>query len=247
MPKKTTSKGKDLSTIEVPKWLQVEKEDLGTDEIESGDIQMPRMKICNPASQIDKDSIGVKDGELFDPVTGNVFGKSVLVFILLTWKSVVWFSNEFSLLCTQYTNKETGQKISFGKDTSIVDSDPERGKDSYNYMLVTEADLKKAVSDGSIPYPTAFSTVSTANSTSKQLNGKLKMNGMRSIPIYGQGIEISTKLIPNSKGTDFYIPQYKYPRMVNQTEFNILKMLHEKAKTLQSRAVSATGDDSSPL
>ena len=249
--KKVTKKTNDLSTIEIPKWLQVGKDDLGTDGIESGDIQMPRIKLCNPASMIDKAGIGVSDGELFDVVTGKVFGKSLIMFPLLTWKSKVWFSDSFTLLCTQYLNKETGQTTEFGSDTSVInDKDKEgrsKGKDSYNFMVITEEELQKAIAENSMPFPTAFSTVGTANKPTKQLNGKLKMNAMRSIPIYGQAVEITTKLVPNKKGTDFYIPQYAYPRFANEKEFAMLKVLHEKAKTLQSRAVSLTGEDSSVL
>lgn len=244
------AKGTEGTAVEIPDFITQEK-DLGTDDIQSEDIQMPRLKLCNPSTKVDKEELGLKDGQYFDPSTGKVYGDTLLVYVVLTWKSKVWFSDEFKLLCTQYTNRATGETTAIGSDTDIIENDPKAGKDSYNYMLITEEEIKKSVSTGGIPFPIAFSTVSTANKAAKQLNGKFTTNKLSKIPIYCQLIEMSTEKIKNKKGSDFYIPKFRYPRLVSdKEEFEVLKQLYIMAKDLKAKVILASGnatDDDIPF
>lgn len=221
----------------LPDWLTVVDGSTGTEGMDSNDVSMPLMKIAQAQSGIisDEDS-GAKPGVLYDKMTKEIYGESVNVFPLLFWKSKVWFSSEFSLLRSECKSITTGEPLSIGLPVDDPQLNEIEALDSYNFFLMLESELTKALKSGTFPMPTRWMTVKAANAPTKQLNSKLKINAMRKIPIYGQLVTISTKLQKFKTG-QAYMPVYTYGRWASKEEAVILNSLYKKAIEMQSGIV----------
>jgi len=221
--------------IVVPKYLTtVDSSELGTDSIDASDIQIPRLKIVQGSSQIKTQFPSFKDSEFYNSVSNENYGNKVSFFVLLHWKSMVWFSDDFKLRCISYRDAITGEEIVFGNECEYCLTHPEEGKKSHNYMIVLEQDLKTAIEKNEMPFPLIFSCMSAAIKYARQLNGKLKTNSFKRIPIYGQLIEVVTELEKFRKG-QAYMPKFSYKRYPDEKEFVLLRELYRQCKLLQRR------------
>jgi len=224
------------SGSDVPAYLKTRQEDLGVDSIEPQDIVIPRMKICQGQSGI-KDIIKINDGQFYNSVTNDVYGERVSFFVLLHWKSTVWFTDDFKLRGIIYKDAETKEEVHFGQDIEAciknIEKDP--GINAHNYFIIGERELSDAVKNNDFPLPVVYSCQSAAVKSARQLNGKLKTNAVsRGIPIYGQLIQASSIKEKFEKGSAF-MPVFEYGRYANQNEFKFLSELHDKCKLLQKR------------
>ena len=215
---------KDL--IKVPTYLQKQGE-LGVNNIGIEDMQIPRLKIVQGPSQIKQALPQIKDGEIYNTLTNEIYKQPVIVFLLLFWKSHVWFSEDFKLLCTSYDDIVTGEKIVFGNHPELL-NDPDSATLSFNYMLIPKNDLMK------MPFPLIFSCMSTATKPARQLNGLLKRNAAQKIPIFGQSIEITTKLVQFTKGQSYH-PVFKMSEYATEEEFAILSELYKISLKVHSQ------------
>jgi len=221
-----------VAESEVPEYLKNNDID---DNIESSDIVIPRLKICQAMSKI-KNDIEIKEGDLYNSMTQEVYGQKLSMFVLLYWKNIVWFSEDFKMLGALFTNR-SGQEIWAGSDVEHCKQAPEDGKDSFNYMVVTADELMDMLKTGSVSIPSIFSCMSAALSGARQLNGKIKVNSMKKIPMYAQLVNIETVKKSFPKGSAF-VPQFSYGRYATEEEFALLARLRESAKAMQD-AVSA--------
>lgn len=222
-------------TNDLPAYLQV-KDDLGVENIESSDVVIPRIKICQSTStQIKEEVQGIKDGDIYNSLTKEVYGDTINLVILLYWKSTIWFTDDFKLIGTIYKDIATGEEIQLGNDIKHCLEHKNEGIDAFNYMVLTDKELGQAIKTKSIQFPSIFSCLSAAMGNARQLNGKLKTNSLDRIPIYAQVVTVKTQLKKFSKGQAF-MPTFSYPRYVNEQEMVFLKEFHAKCKDLQKRA-----------
>ena len=236
MSKKKNLPARSGAKSDVPSYLQVPDADLGNDNIDASDIVIPRVKIVQPTSNAAKESIkGIKDGDLYNTLGMESYGNELSFFVLLFWKSRVWFSDDFKLLGTHYLDATTKEEIWFGGQVEQCKTNWDAGKDSFNYMVLPEEDLKQALKTKEIPFPCIFSCISAAMGKARQLNGKITTNAMKRIPIYGQLITMTTVAQKFPKGTA-YMPLFSYGRYANQAEFSFMQELHPRCKDLQRRA-----------
>ena len=245
---------KAVKLSDIPDYLKLkENEDTGLSNMESDDLQVPRLKICQPTSSEIKDTIDIKDGDFYNTLTNKNYGNTVEFFALLFWRSKVWFSEDFKLLCVSYKDATTGKQIIFGNEQETClqennyqykkDGLHDNGyKDSHNYMIVMKEDLADM---NNLPLPTIFSTMSSAMKYSKQLNGHLKLNGMKQIPIYAGLIKSETFGQTFTKGKAF-MPKFSYPDFATKQEFEILKVMHYEATKIHSRGEVIMGAEEAP-
>lgn len=221
-------------SLEVPKYLQdVDANMMGVDTIEAEDIQIPRLKILQGSSKIktEKPELNLKEGTYYNSITGEDYGNSLEMYILLTWKSQVWFTEDFKLKCISYKDIKTKEIITFGDCDNCDLADSNR---TYNYQFIMKDELESAVANNRIPIPMMMHWGSAASTYAKQLNGKLKTNAQRGIPIYGQRVKMTTFLKP-FKIAPAYMPQFSYGKFPTEDEFKLLKILYSYAVSLQSR------------
>jgi len=219
---------------ELPAYLQTD--DTGVETIEPSDIVIPRIKIAQSTSHNAKKIITeLKDGDVYNSLSNESYGNKVNIFVLLYWKSRVWFTDDFKMRGTIYNDIVTREKVKFGSDTSYCEKHWDEGIDAYNYMVITEKELQQSIKTNQIPFPSIFSCMSAAISSARQLNGKLKTNSLKRIPIYGQLTTIETYEHKFKKGQAF-MPRFKYGRYATEEEFKFLKDFHNKCKELQKRA-----------
>jgi len=232
----------------VPAYLMVDESDLGSDNIGSSEIVIPRIKICQAMSDIKSDNDQIKDGDIYTNL-GEVIGNNIKFFVLTFWKSKVWFSPDKKLLCTEFNDPETREPIKFGNDVSVSEFGEEKLAkqeitviDSYNYMVIPEKLVSQALKKGEIPFPYIYAGGSAAIKYCRQLNGKIKTNALKKIPIYGQLITMDTKLDKFSKGSA-YMPRFSYTRYADENEFKFLKELYKSCKQLIRRSEVHEYDD----
>lgn len=221
---------------DVPAYMRGMQGDLGVDSIEPQDIVIPRMKICQGQSGI-KDLVSIEDGQFYNSVTNEVYGEKIQFFVLLHWKSTIWFSDDFKLRGIIYKDAETKEEVHFGQDIEecIKNQDEDPGINAHNYFIISERELAEAISNNDFPLPIVYSCQSAAVKAARQLNGKLKTNAVsRSIPIYGQLITASSYKEKFEKGSAF-MPVFEYGRYAMEKEFKFLNKLHSKCKLLQKR------------
>lgn len=233
--KAVVTKGQDL-----PTYLQVKDDELGTDTIDPNDIVIPRLKIVQSTTQV-KQVANLKDGEFYNSLTNEPYGAQVSIFVLLYWKSRVWFTDDFKMRGTIYMDAATKEQIKFGNEIEFCESNWDKGIDAFNYMVVTDKELNNALKKGELPFPSIYSCMSASMKYARQLNGKLKADSLKKLPIYSHLITIKTQLEKFTKGQAF-MPHFEYGRVANESEFKFLKELHNKCKTLQRRADVHAGD-----
>jgi len=215
----------------VPDFLRTEG-DLGTDEIGTQDIIVPRLKVCQAMSTVKQTNEDVRDGDFYNAATGRVYGKEIEFFILLMWRSRIWFNDQMQLIGMEMLDKRTKEVKHIGLEIENIINNKalyDKGIDSHNYMLVMADDLAK----GS-PEILIYSAQSAAMKTSRQLNSKLAANARGKVPIYGQRIKCAATLQKFSKGSA-YMPVFSYPAYATEQEFPVLKQLFEQASSLQGR------------
>lgn len=220
-----TEKKMVKKTSDVPAYLL--SDDLGTEDITSEDIQIPRLKIIQGTSEIkQKYPKKFRDGEMYNTVTNENYGDEVSFFVIQHWKSTIWFSEDFKLIGVSYFNKKTRTQEILGNDIQYCKDNPQEGKLSHNYLIVLKQDI-----EAGNPTPIIFSCMSASISAARQLNGRLKANAARKIPIYAQLIKMKTDLKKFQKGSA-YMPVFEYVSFATKPEFNLLQHSFESAKSL---------------
>jgi hypothetical protein len=239
------------SELMIPEYLKKDK-DLGDSTIRSEDIVIPRLKICQALSKIARE-IPIKNGQIYNTVTKDIYAPPLNFFVLLHWPSRVWFSGDQKLRCQQYQNVKTKEWISVGREVEeclhgAPPADPKLlPKDSQNYMIVLESELKQSMDKKVIPLPMIYSAISAAIKFARQLNMKIKTNAQRNIPIYGQMISISTNEDPFPK-SPAWMPRFNYGRWATANEFKFLEQMYFKCTDLQSREeVHVEADQEDPI
>ena len=213
--------------------------DTGTDTIGSEDVIIPRIKIVQAMSAI-KDTLSVNEGQFYT-ADGTLIEDILECFVLLHWKSKVWFSEDQKLDGIEFTDAATKQRIQAGPKMQEILADPQwyaSGDDCNNYMIVR----REALSGGGVPTVYLYTAQGAANKYAKQLNSKLKANGRNGIPIYCQSVMMGTTKEKFNQGSAF-MPQFTYGDFATEAEFTILKKMFDAAKEHQARTETTTSEE----
>ena len=212
----------------VPAYMQ--GADLGLDVIENEDVITPRIKICQ-AMSTSKDSMdGIKDGQWYTSA-GKILGDSVDFFVLTKYNSRVWYGDGNKLIGYESTNPKTKEVTKFGEKIDEIMSNQalySTGKDTYNYIVVLEKDLKDSIENGGSPVIYIYSAQSAARGAAKKLNSMLKMAGQRGIPIYANRVGAATEKKQFDNGAA-YMPTFSDAGYAGKEEFEALKGGYELA------------------
>ena len=230
---------------QVPAFMQ-DAGDMGVDSIGTEDVVTPRIKIAQKMSQAKDQNDKLRDGQLYHSLEFTSFGNDVEVFALLTYKTKIWFSDSQTLVGYEYFDKKSGNYNRYGLEMDAIMADKARyaeGSDTYNYMMILATELEAGIANGTMPNIYIYSASSASSKAAKQLNGKLKMNATRRIPIYLQFISFGTIKQSFDKG-DAFMPVFTFPRLANKDEFTALQDGFKHAQTLMGNA--GTHDEGTP-
>lgn len=208
------------------------KEELGINGIKPQDIVLPRIKIVQQSSSTAKKANKeLREGMYYDNISHKSYGEKISFFPVLMYSSLVWFNSDLKFQGSEKEDIATGEKVFFGDEEFCKNNKP---KESFNYMIVLDSDLKAAVKNKQPLLPTLFSCISSARSNARKLNRYIWSNGVeQSIPIYGQIVNAGVEIKEFTQGPA-YNPTFKFGRYATEEEFAYLKEMHKKCVELQS-------------
>ena len=226
----TTSVAERPTTeVAAPSYMAGAKSSLTTGTIGTGDIVVPRTKICQPLSR-EKENMGLKDGDWYNHATGDDYGKELSFFILVRYSSRIWLEKGTQKLLALETDElkvvdgrltKVGQ-VRFGKDAERMIKDHyEDGCDCDNYVIVTESAAATSLATRQLPDYAISTHMRAARKYTKPLNLKLKSNGNKGIPIFGQLVHAVNVKESFPQG-DAWMPTFSYPRLASEKEFGML-------------------------
>lgn len=169
----------------------------GTEHIGREDVAMPRLAIAQALSpQIEEGNAkyieGLKNGDLFNSLTGDTYGKGPITFIVV--RADVPRGIEFN-------PRDEGGGI---KDPNVPLNDPrmEFGPDGEQPIATKFYDFIVMIADGSFKGEIAALSFSrTGIATAKALNGLMKL---RRGPVFGALYTGTSVLVNSAKGFKYY-------------------------------------------
>lgn len=203
----------------------------GTEGIGRDDLQMPRLAIAQAMSpqKLEGNSAyieGLKLGDMFNTLSGEIYGKGPLEFIIVRRDNPRWveFDEERNMVDpnvplgdsrTEWTTNDKGERV------------PPIATQFYDYVIVL-ADSGETL---------ALSMSKTNIKAAKKLNGLIKMR-MPPVPLYARRFTIETANETNEHGTFgvFVVKSAGTPGVPNsdlvkdREQFEILKAIHTSFK-----------------
>jgi hypothetical protein len=237
----------------VPAYMANSKNSQTTGTIGMTDVVVPRLKICQGLSE-DKEKLGMKDGDWYNSAAAEVYGKSLDFFILVRFSSRVWFEKGTKKMLALETDElrvvdgrlERVGMVRIGKDADrIINDHYEEGNDCDNYVVVTERAAAQSLLTKQLPEYAVYTAMKAARTYTKQLNLKLKNNGRKGVPIYGQLVH-SENIKDSFPAGDAWMPDFTYPRFASQVEFGMLEEFFPLAVELTKKVSSASVETAEP-
>jgi hypothetical protein len=191
--KKTAAKREE----EIPDFLRGQKSSHqdGMENVESGDLLLPRLGLCQSLSPQRRKSapeyiVGLEEGQLFNTVTKEIYGESLEIIMLFFFKNRIKYfpiDDGGGIDCISANGIDGGRISPVGCASCRFSTwgngatDDEHGNDPpactlyHNYMAYPPQD--------EIPGPIAISYKSTGISASKQLLAKVRLT---QLPMYAK-------------------------------------------------------------
>jgi hypothetical protein len=233
---------------ELPEHLRAQQgQRQGLEDMDQGDITIPRLMLCQDLTPQRKKANanfieGLEVGDLFNSVTGEIYGRSVLLIPLFFFKSRIYFEDinrGGGILCQSLNAKNGGRLHPESCETCIFSSwdDPEGSKDGkprcglfFNYACLME--------DGSL---IALSFKSTGLKQAKQFNSMIRLTNL---PMYAKFYQFDS--VDMQKNNNTFASLKITPRSYTPKEFfdkaeETFKALHEKNINLDTAGMD--GDE----
>jgi hypothetical protein len=208
----------------VPEFLKNQHGGEGFDQMDKADLILPRIGICQSMTPQRKKSNltyieGLSDGDLFNSVSGQVYGESMEVIPLQFSKSRIYFKDLAQgggILCQSFNGVDGGTIAS----TCAACPNSQFGADGlspacnlfYNYPVLVLPSMELAM----------LSLKSSALKVAKRWNSRMKLLGDK--PMFAGVYEVKIVEQSNQKGT-FFSPVISFRRFVQEGEFNLAKEL----------------------
>ncbi len=236
----------------LPSYLQAGSAKKYASTIDSSDITIPRIKLCQPMSTAGKDqNPDLRDGQFYSSLTAESFGSEMKVIFIDSYKSRVWFSAENKMLAQQ-SYLRTGVTDIVGPEAEAIKNNPALladGDEQFNYWTVRVEDLVKAVATKTIPSFYLWSIGGIAMKNARKMNSTIKINEGKDIPIFVNIFDIGVSKEQTKKGVA-YIPTFSLSTGENPTadEYALLTELWEQINRLGNRmAPTAHAEASGPF
>ena len=237
---------------EVPEFLRTQiGNQAGMENVEQGDLLLPRLGLCQALSPQKRKTHatyieGLKEGELFNTVTKEIYGESLEVVMLFFFKNRIKYfpiDDGGGIDCISVNGVDGGRISPDGcsickfSQFGNGQKDDEHGNDSplctlyHNYMAFTL---------GEVPTPIALSFKSTGLTKSKQMLANIRMTRL---PMYAKKYTI--EVVTVTKGD-----QEWYEKKITPTEFVSAEVFAEMEKQFNmlksmNIKVDTTGEEGS--
>lgn len=226
--KEAITKHEAPGPLVVPDFLKGEHGGEGFDQMGKADVVLPRLALCQAMSPQRKRTNpnyidGLADGDLFNSVSGEIYGEKVEIIPLQFAKSRIYFkdlSEGGGILC-QSLNGVDGGRISETcegcPNSKFSQDDLPACTLFYNYPALVVGSHE----------PVVLSLKSSALKAARQWNSRMKLLGDK--PMFAGIYEVKVIATKNDKG-DFFTPTISFKRYVTEAEFQLAKNLYEGMK-----------------
>lgn len=213
--------------LTVPDFLKGYNEAKGFEEMGRDDVVLPRLIVCQALTPQRKKThpnyiANLQDGDLFNSVSGDIYGGSVELIPVTFKKSRIYFrdlKDGGGILC-QSSNSIDGGTIC---PTCAECPNSQFGADGstpvcslfFNYPALVLPSLT----------PIVVSLKATGLKVGKQWNARMKMLGKK--PMYAAVYEFKTQEVNGNKGS-YFVPVVTLKRFVNEPEFNTAMLFSQQ-------------------
>jgi len=206
----------------------------GFEQMDRQDLILPRVSICQAMTPQRKKTSpnfidNLADGDLFNTITGEVYGGTVELIPLLFSKSRIYFRSlgeGGGILCRSFNAVDGGVLsptcAACPNSQFSGDGKPPVCNIFYNYPAVILPKRELAV----------LSLKSTGLKAARQWNSRMKLLGDK--PMYAGVYEVAIVEQTNPKGT-FFSPVIRFKRFVSEEEYKFTGAIFEtlKGRTIQ--------------
>jgi hypothetical protein len=243
----------ELVNIEqVPDFLQAHLgQSTGLEDVDQSDILIPRLGLCQALSPQKRKSHAsyiedLKEGDLFNTVTQEIYGESLEVIVLFFFKNrIKYFDIDAGggIDCISSNGIDMGRispdgcsvcKFStFGNGEEVVEGEKQSPPECtlyHNFMLIETKTMS----------PLAASFKSTGLKVSKQLNAQIRMSRL---PMYAKRYKISS-VTARSGDLEWFEKKFTVLGFVNPDVYKEMEKNFETLKKANIK-VDTTGEDES--
>ena len=221
--------------LAVPDHLKDVHSRAGFENVTRDDVVLPRLSICQAMSPQRKKANpnfieGLSDGDLFNTVSGQVYGTSVMLIPMLFTKSRIYFrslAEGGGILCQSFNGVDGGAiaPICAACPNSQFEANGQAPACSLfmNYPVVVLPQRELAV----------LSMKSTGLKVAKQWNSRMKLIGDK--PMFAGVYKLVVVEQSSTKG-NFFSPTISFNRFVDADEFQFVTELFTNLKGQTIRA-----------
>ncbi len=188
------------------------------------DIAIQRLKIVQGLTDKTVKEVAT-EGDLYNNVTHDVYPQPFGFFVVIFWRSEIWMKPGKGLLGQVYGDMKVGPEID-----ACLQGDYGPPSDSFNYILVPESELLRALSQKTSPGFLIYNAQSAALKYARQLNSRLAQYEGQKIPQYAHCIEMTTELQAFSNGNEAWMPHFTFSRWAEKPELDFLKEFRDVAQ-----------------
>jgi hypothetical protein len=234
---------------ELPEWLRQEVgHQAGMENVEAGDILIPRLSVCQALSPQKRKSHssyieGLQEGQLFNTVTGEIYGEEITIIALYFFKNRIKFNpidDGGGIDCNSANGIDGGRISPDGCSICKFSTwgngkkDDEDGNDAplctlyHNFMAFHPASMS----------PMAVSYKSTGLKVSKQLLSSVRMTRL---PMYAKYMKITVTEM--TSGNNMWYEKKIVPQ--GFVEQDLFKQMEAQFKALKEAniRVDTTGEE----
>lgn len=193
----------------------------GFDDVEEGDIKMPRLTIAQGLSQLCIDG-KIKMGELYNSLTKEIYGASVDFIPLFMFKSRAQFDIERGLVMMSRDNETVTMGIDeyaqyIDRPVEEVPGSEWEGDQAPKFSVVYNFPI--LLTDKPAQFPISLSLMRTAVKAAKELLSMARFSGE---DMFARVYTVHTKIEKGEKGT-YAVPVIEYKRRCTDDEYAIAK------------------------
>lgn len=230
MSDKLTKKHEETAgALVVPDFLKGIHSSEGFDAMDKADLILPRIVVCQAMTPQRKRTSpsfidGLADGDLFNSVSGQIYGESAEVIPLMFSKSRIYFRDLATgggILCQSFNGVNGGTISPTCEACPNSQFSADGGSPAcnlfYNYPVLILPNRELAV----------LSLKSSSLKIAKRWNSRMKLLGDK--PMYAGVYEIRILEQSNQKGT-FFSPVINFRRFVDEGEFDFASQTYASLK-----------------
>lgn len=217
----------------------------GFDEIEEGDIKMPRLSILQGLSEIVVDG-KAKMGQLANSLTKEVYGDAADFIPLFMFKTRARFDLERGLVMMSRDNvtvtlaRDEFEKF-IGKPIEEVPGAEWDGKKPPTFSIVYNFPL--ILADRPFHFPISLSLMKTGVKSAKELISMARFSGE---DMFARVYTIKSEIVKNEKGT-YAVPIIDFKRRCTDEEYMVAKkffdMLYRRKKDISVELEEEPGEE----